>query len=70
MRLGDFVDLGDTTQASQMVKNSFKAIVEDDEMFSLYARMYWRSYVALKKEGFSHEEAMQILCSPAFKITS
>lgn len=66
----DFADFGDTTQASEIVKNTFKAVVDDDEMFSLFARMYWRSYVALKKEGFSHEEAMQIVCSPSFKITS
>lgn len=70
MKLGDFVEIGDTTQASQVVKDSFKAIVDDDEMFSLYARMYWKSYVALKMEGFTHEDALAIVCSPSFKVTS
>ncbi len=65
-----FSNFGDTTQASAAIKNMFKDIVDDDEMFALYARMYWRSYVALKQEGFSHDEAMQIVCSPSFKVTS
>lgn len=66
----NFADVGDTTQASAAIKNMFKAIVDDDEMFAIYARMYWKVYVALKQEGFSHDEAMQIVCSPSFKITS
>lgn len=66
----DFVDIGDTTQASKIVKEAFKAIVDDDEMFRLYAEMYWKSYVSLKKVGFSHEDAMKIVCSPSFKVTS
>lgn len=70
MKINDFVDLGDTTLASKAVKDIFKVLVDDDEMFSLYAQMYWKSYVALKKEGFSYEEAMQIITSPSFKITS
>ncbi len=70
MKLGDFVNIGDTTQASKAIKDMFSAVVGDDELFSLYAQMYWNSYVALKKAGFNHEEAMQIVCSPSFKVTS
>lgn len=64
------IDIGADTQPAQMIKKVLGPIVDDDEVFQLYARMFWRSYVALKNVGFSHDEAMQIITSPAFKVTS
>jgi len=61
---------GEMPEFAKMIKATLEAVADDDELFDLYARMYWRSYIALKKVGFSHDEAMRIVTSPSFKVTS
>jgi hypothetical protein len=45
----------------EMAKEMIKDILKDDELFDLSAKILWKTYNALRKSGFDHDSAIQIV---------
>ena len=43
-----------------IAKEMIKDILKDDELFDLGAKVMYKSYQALRKNGFDHDSAVQI----------
>ena len=54
--------------ARSLLKTSLRSAVDDTEMIELTARGLWKACSALKKAGFRHDEAMEILKHQGLKF--
>ena len=52
------------------LKNMFKMIMGDDELFDLNAKLYFKLKQSFVKAGFTDEEAIKLLCSQKMLGTS
>jgi hypothetical protein len=47
----------------EIAKEMIKDILKDDELFDLSAKVIWKSYSALRNNGFDHDSAILMVAN-------